>query len=128
MSLRSLGQSCVALFALSTAFPLVAGFLGAGDKPRWLGVADVAVVAVTFAAAALVATRGRAIATDRHRAQAFRVSQVVLALIPILLVAFFALGQRVDWTVLVIGVAWRGWLFVYTLPFLLATLERDGER
>jgi hypothetical protein len=116
----------VALFALSTAFPLIAGFLGAGDKPRWLGVTDVPVAAVTFAAFALVAARGRAIAGERHRARAYRVTQVILASIPILLVAFFALGARVDWTVLVIGLAWRGWLLVYTLPYLLAVL--DGER
>jgi hypothetical protein len=123
---RTLGRISVALFALSTAFPLIAGILGPGDKPRWLGVADVPVAAVTFAAFALVAARGRAIAGERHRARAYRVTQVILASIPILLVAFFALGARVDWTVLVIGLAWRGWLLVYTLPYLLAVL--DGER
>jgi hypothetical protein len=125
MSHRLLGQACLALFTISTAFPVAAGLLGVGDKPRWLGLADVVVAAVTFATAALVASRGRAIAEDRHRVRAFRVTQGILSSIPILLVAFFALGERVDWTVLVIGLAWRGWLLVYTMPFLLATLERD---
>ena len=79
-----------------------------------------------FATAALVATRARSLATDRHRARAFRVSQGLFAVIPVLLVAFFLLGDRVDWTVLVIGLAWRAWLVLYTLPFLLAALETDG--
>ena len=124
-SLRTLGRSSVALFAFSTTFPVVAGFIGPGDKPRWLGVADVAVAAVTFGVAALVASRARSLATDAHRARAYRVSQGVLAAIPVLLVAFFALGERIDWTVVVIGLAWRAWLFLYTLPFLLAALGPD---
>ena len=128
MNARVLGRCCVTLFVLSTAFPVVAGLLDAGSKPRWLGVADVAVAAVTFATAELVATRARSLATERHRARAFRVSQGLFAVIPILLVAFFLLGDRVDWTVLVIGLAWRAWLFLYTLPYLLATLEDAPER
>jgi hypothetical protein len=124
-SFRTLSRSCVALFALSTAFPVVAGFLDRRDKPRWLGVADVAIAAVTFGVAALVASRARSLATEGHRARAFRVSQGLLAAIPLLLVAFFTLGERIDWTVLVIGLAWRAWLFLYTLPFLLAALETD---
>jgi hypothetical protein len=128
MNARALGRSGVALFVVSTAFPVVAGFLDARSRPRWLGVADVAIAAVTFAAAALVTMRAGALTTDRHRARAFRASQGVLAVIPVLLVAFFVLGDRIDWTVLVIGLAWRAWLFLYTLPFLLAALEDAGER
>ena len=125
MSLRSLGRICIGLFVLSTAFPVVAGLMGQSDRPRWLGITDVLVAAVTFASAALVASRARAIAEDRHRAHAFRFTQGILASIPILLAAFLVLHERVDWTVLVIGLAWRGWLIIYTLPFLLAALERD---
>jgi hypothetical protein len=35
------------------------------------------------------------------------------------------LGSRVNWTVLVIGLAWRAWLLLYTLPFLAVALERS---
>ena len=125
MSLLALGRFSIALFLLSTAFPVVAGLLGPGDKPRWLGVTDVLVAAITFVVAAVVASRGRTLAAERHRAQAYRVTQALLIAIPILLAAFLTLRERIDWTVLVIGLAWRAWLFVYTLPFLLAALERD---
>jgi hypothetical protein len=33
------------------------------------------------------------------------------------------LGSRLDWTVLVVGLAWRAWLLRYTLPFLAAALD-----
>jgi hypothetical protein len=128
VNLRALGRGCGALFAVSTMFPVAAGLLGPGDKPRWLGITDVAVAAVTFAAAALVTSRGRALVADQHRARAYRVTLGILTSIPVLLVVFLTVGERVDWTVFVIGLAWRGWLFIYTLPFLLVALEHDRDQ
>lgn len=128
MSHRRLASSCIALFALSTAFPVVAGLLGPGDKPRWLGITDVAIAAITFVVAASVVSRGRTVVTDRHRLAALRVGQRILGVIPVLIAAFLVLGSRLDWTVLAVGLAWRGWLLLYTLPFLVAVLDgsRDG--
>jgi hypothetical protein len=60
---------------------------------------------------------------DRHRLSAFHVSQGVLSVIPVLLVAYFVLGNRLNCPVLVIGLAWRAWLLLYTLPFLAAVLQ-----
>lgn len=122
MSLRALARICVALFALSTMFPVVAGVLNALRPPRWLGIADVAVALVLFIAAATVATRARRAVVDSHRLVAFRISQSMIGVIPLLLVAYFIAGPRVNWTVLVVGLAWRGWLLLYTLPFLAAAL------
>ena len=128
MSLRRLAQTCIALFAVSTAFPVVAGVLNTARPPRWLGIADVVCAALLFGAAAMVATRSRSAVTDHQRLSAFRISQAVVSLIPALLAAYFILGSRVDWTVLVIGVAWRAWLLLYTLPFLLTALRRSDDR
>ena len=74
-----------------------------------------------------MAARARTHITDQHRIAAYNTSQVVFASIPLLLAVFFIVGGRVDWTVLVIGLAWRGWLLLYTLPFLIAALESDQE-
>lgn len=127
MSLRTLARVCVGLFAFSTAFPVTAGVLNRGRPSLWLGLADVAVAAMLFFAAAVLATRVRSSVTDRHRLDALRATQWVIGVIPLLLVAFFLAGPRVDWTVLVIGVAWRSWLLIYSLPFLAAGLD-DGRR
>ncbi len=55
MSLRTLGRMCLALFALSTVFPTVAGVLNAQRPARWLGIADVSVAALLVGVAAVLA-------------------------------------------------------------------------
>ena len=122
-----LARTCVSLFALSSAFPITAALLGDRRRPPWLGVADVAVAGIMFVSAVMVAARARTLVTDRHRVAAFHTSQVVFASVPLLLAAFFVVGGRVDWVVLVIGLAWRGWLLLYTLPSLIALLEVEGQ-
>ena len=111
----------VALFVLSSGFPVVAGF--GRRAPRWLGAVDVAVAALLVLAAFAVVTRMRGRVDDRHRARAFALVSGVSSLIPVLLLVFFTLGDRVDWTVLVIGLIWRGWLFIQVVPSLVASLD-----
>jgi len=118
-----LARTCVGLFALSSAFPIAAALLGESRRPVWLGTADVAMAATLFVSAVMAAARARTHVTDQHRIAAYNTSQVVFASIPLLLAVFFIVGGRVDWTVLVVGLAWRGWLLLYTLPFLIALLE-----
>jgi hypothetical protein len=127
MSLRLLARVCVVLFAVSTAFPIVAGILHLAQPPRWLGVGDVVVAAALFIAVATLTARAKNVVTDRHRIAASRLSQVVLGAIPVLIAAYFVVGPRIDWTVLTLGLAWRGWLLLYTLPFLVAASAADSH-
>lgn len=123
-----LARACVALFVVSSAFPITAALLDDERRPPWLESSDVAVAAILFASAIMVAARARTLVADRHRIAAFHTSQLVFAAVPLLLAVFFIVGERVDWAVLVIGLAWRGWLLLYTLPFLIALLEVAEER
>lgn len=118
--MRASARRCAALIALSTLFPVVAGVWNVAQPPRWLGVADVVVAAVLVVAAFILANRARSAVTDRHRVVALRLSQLALGIIPLLIALFFLLGDRIGWTVLVIGLAWRAWLLLYLLPFLVA--------
>lgn len=122
MSLRALGRICVALFALSTAFPLAAGVLHLSRPLRWMGIADVVVATLLFCSTAAVWMRGRSAVSDGHRLAALRATQSVITVIPALLATYFVAGSRIDWAVLVIGLAWRAWLLLYSLPFLAAAL------
>jgi hypothetical protein len=122
-----LARTCVALFALSSAFPIASALLGGSRRPVWLGTADVAIATCLFVSAVMVAARARTHVTDQHRIAAFNTSQIVFAAVPLLLAVFFVVGGRVDWTVLVIGLAWRGWLLLYTLPYLIELLEEGNE-
>ena len=126
MSLRTLARTCLALFALSSAFPVVAGGINQQRPLGWLGVADVVLAAALVGAVAWLTTRARRAVTDRHRVAAFRETQGLLGLIPLLLAMYFVVGARVNWTVLVIGLAWRGWLLIAVLPFLAAARASAG--
>jgi hypothetical protein len=61
-------------------------------------------------------------------APAFRICQKVVLPIPGLLLLFFAVPDRIKWNVLVIGLAWRGWLFFYSLPYLMAAGRRSPQK
>jgi hypothetical protein len=124
----ALARLCWALFALSTLFPIVASGMRTDRRPNWLGALDVAVALALAVSAMVLATRNRDMVTDADRVSAQRVSQRVLTAIPVLLAIFFIVGDRLDWTVLVIGLAWRGWLLVFTLPFLESSRTRAKDR
>ena len=119
---RSLGGACIALFTLSSAFPIIGSVIRTDQAPRWLGVADVAVAAALVCVAIVLASQTRRALTDRNRLTAFYATQAVIFAIPALLALFFLAGGRINWDVLVVGVAWRGWLLLYTLPHIAAAL------
>ena len=84
---------------------------------------DVALAVMLFGVTAVVVSRMRRSVGDRHRLNALRITQIALGAVPVLLAAYFVVGNRINWTVLVIGLAWRLWLFLYSLPSLVAALQ-----
>jgi hypothetical protein len=45
------------------------------------------------------------------------------------LLALFLIGRpHIKWDVLVVGLVWRGWLFVQVLPALVAALRLPSNR
>jgi hypothetical protein len=125
-----LSRAVALLFVGSTMFPIVAGLLHMPQPPRWLGVADVIVAAVLAVAVIVASARYSSAVTDEEPVAAHRVSARVLAVVPVLLAVFLMTGNRLDWTVLVVGLAWRGWLLLSVLPVLLVMqrLEWDTTR
>jgi hypothetical protein len=121
---RALGRLCEGLFAVSTAFPVVACLLDAASRSRLLGAADITVAVVLLAATFVLVARMNGRVTGDDQRTAFAASQVVLTLVPFLLALYFVVGSRIDWTVLVIGLSWRAWLLISALPSLAAA-RRD---
>jgi hypothetical protein len=107
----------IGLFAVSTAFPVAAG-LWHGSAPRWLGLVDVSVAAALVIAVLVLAARTPGQPSDRALAGGFRLSRAAAGVIPLLLALFFVVVDRINWPVLVIGLAWRGFLFVCVAPYL----------
>ena len=90
-------------------------------------MADVGIAAALFDSTALVVARQRHKVADHDRLAALRISGTVVGMVPVLIAAYFMVGSRVNWTVLVIGLAWRGWLLLYSLPYLVAALQVRPE-
>jgi hypothetical protein len=122
--IRSTARASVILFGVSTAFPVAAALTNTKAPSRALGVLDVMVAALLVAVAITVAGKHRGTVSDADRLDAFRVSQTLFMSIPALLLVFLLVGNRIDWQVLVVGVAWRGWLLMYTLPYMISALRR----
>jgi hypothetical protein len=125
---RRLGLACALAFAVSTAFPVVASLMNVTEMPRVLGIADVVMAAVLVATALAMQGRATALVRDVDRRTAYVVIRAgsVAALV---LLALFLIGRpHIKWDVLVVGLVWRGWLFVQVLPALVAALRSPSNR
>jgi len=122
-SARAFAWAVVAVFLVSLCFPLVAATLAGPEPPRMLGIADVAVAAIFAAGAIMLVARPRVPVSDADRLHAHVWTERLLGIVPLLLAVFLLAGSHVNWTVLVIGLAWRLWLFLSCLPYLLAAMR-----
>ena len=62
---------------------------------------------------------------------AYRTYRVLIHVIIGLLVVFFLLGNRIAWHIALVGLAWRAWLLLYTLPAWYTALRdqpANGDR
>lgn len=59
----------------------------------------------------------------RSAAATYRAYRVMMHLILGLLAAFFLLGDRIAWNIGLVGLAWRAWLLMFTLPVWHAALR-----
>jgi hypothetical protein len=110
----------LALFLISTAFPVTASLVPASRLPAWIGALDVGLALVLV----LWGFAMDRLAQERVNSVIVRASYAVyraLAALPLLLLGiFFLFGGQVQWNVLLPGLAWRAWLLLYLLPAGLA--------
>ncbi|GIV98813.1 hypothetical protein [Roseiflexus sp.] len=115
------------LFAVSALFPTAVCLQPSDSLPQWIGVADVVVAATLVGVTFVLVARSSGLVLDAHRLAALRITHRVLTLIPVMLAAYFVLGERLNWEVLTIGLGWRCWLLIYCLPNLLAALDQPNS-
>jgi hypothetical protein len=123
-ALRRLRMASAALFAVSTAFPIVASLMPIEEAPRWLGVADVVIAFALVATGIYLVSRHQEPAGGRIAETAVAVLRAAASVFLVLLVLFFLVGDDVKWQVLLPGLAWRAWLFALALPAWLALSAR----
>ena len=117
---RRLALAGATLFGISTAFPIVASVSMRDDPPLWVGVLDVVLAFAVVLTGALIVARSRRTMERAVLEASCRVYRAGANTLLVLLVAFFVAGHRIDWNVLLPGLAWRGWLFAYVLPAAIA--------
>jgi hypothetical protein len=125
-SLATLGRSFVVLFAVSTAFPIVAAVLPGDVAPPLMGALDVGLAALTVIVAVTLESRSRETVTEGDRAAAWRVTRLGTTSLLALLVVFFVAPSTFRWDILLVGLAWRAWLLIWVLPAVVAALRRSG--
>jgi hypothetical protein len=127
-SVRSLAIATAVVFCVSTIFPVVASLVrDAGSLPRIVGVMD-GVIAFTLVGMAMILwSRTRGKVTKDAEAAAYSGYRVLLHVIIVLLVLFFLVGDRIAWTIGLVGISWRSWLLLYTLPAWFAALRAAEE-
>jgi len=112
---RSLARLFAALFAVSTAMPVIGGFIDA-DRHPWLGPTDVALAALWFGTAMMLVRRFGARIGPEDRQFGYRISRMAATAALLLLPAFLIFHDAIHWDVLVVGLAWRAWLLVTAAP------------
>jgi len=122
---RRTASLAAVVFGVSTLFPVAASIWPAGALPTWVGILDVVLAfAVVGLAIRVVALGGKHVGE-----RAIRASNRIyrgLASLPLgLLVLFFLVDDRIDWNVLLPGLAWRAWLILYTLPEAVAAYQGE---
>jgi hypothetical protein len=116
------------IFALSTAFPILASLFTRGRPAVWIGILDVSIALVLIVIAGALVARTRAALDPAVFEESGRLYRAGANVLLVLLMLFFAAGDRIDWQVLLVGLAWRAWLLAYALPAWLAARRHEDVR
>jgi hypothetical protein len=118
---RPLAIVAAVVFFISSAFPVVAGFVKDRDTwPKWWGVLDIS-IAFTLAILAIAILTFASGKVDKQAEDAsYRAYRILIHGIFAVLVVFVLFGDRIAWSNCLTGFAWRFWLLLYGLPAWVA--------
>jgi VIT1/CCC1 family predicted Fe2+/Mn2+ transporter len=120
---RPLAITTAIVFCISSAFPVVAGFVTNKEAwPSWWGVLDIAIAFVLVMLAWAVIGFAQGKVNKPAEDASYRAYRVLIHGILALLVVFFLFGDRIVWSNCLTGFAWRTWLLCYGLPAWLTVL------
>lgn len=112
-------------YILSMVFLLTASLLGSDALPRWIGFLDVRLVVTLLTTLALLWFRTGSTPNLYSRAWSYRVAIYV----PTVLLLLMWLGSdRLIWSILLPGLAWRMWFLLYSLPIAVSVWSRSTVR
>ena len=105
---------------------MVAGLSRRTDAfPRLWGILDVAIAFVLVALALVITALFDREVNEEIKQVAYRFYRVFINAILVILVVFFLAGDRIVWTIVLPGLAWRAWLLFYGFPPWLAAFRSN---
>lgn len=110
------------LFGGSIAFPIIASLISVENLPNWIGILDMGIAFTLILLMLTLSVLMQNLVDDQIKLQCYRIYSWLANLIIVLLVIFFLFGDAIRWNILLPGLAWRAWLFTYSLPALLVML------
>ena len=117
----------IVLVTISLFFPIY-GFIvnKQGKVLPFAGSLDVITAIMSFIAFALLSL---AVEHQQNPAAHIKTAKLIqyLSSVPLLLLVLFFIGVRVKWDILLIGLAWRYWLLITALPFIIAALYKGSN-
>jgi hypothetical protein len=119
---QQLSVATVVCLFLSTLVPIWAS-LTPGEPHPAAAVIDGVLVVLLVGLLCVLYVRNRTAVTRDDRANSFDICRWI-ASVPLLLFVIYALGVKLKWDVLLIGLGWRTWYLVTVLPFLVTIRDR----
>ena len=126
---RPLAVFTAVVFVVSSMFPVGAGLAKDPEAfPNWWGRLDVGIAFFLAALAMVIMGIAGSKFSKQVEETTYRAYRVLLHGLWVMLVVFFLWGDRIAWKYCLIGLAWRAWLLVYSLPAWFKVLEGSPER
>lgn len=114
---RPLAVFTAVMFVVSSVFPAGAGLGKNPDTfPKWWGQLDVGIAFLLAVLALLVMALAGSKFSKPVEDATYRAYRVMIHGLWMMLVVFFLWGDRIAWKYCLVGLAWRAWLLLYSLP------------
>ena len=125
---RPLAMCTAVVFVVSSMFPVGAGLAKDPEAfPRWWGRLDVVIAFFLATLAMVIMGIAGGKFSEQVEETTYRAYRVLLHGLWVMLVVFFLWGDRIAWRYCLIGLAWRAWLLVYSLPAWITLFRRTPE-
>jgi hypothetical protein len=113
------------LFTISALFPIIASEINTGNKIMGIaGSFDITIALLCFVLFVALHNINVKHVDDKVISGSKKIVEYI-AIIPLILIALYLSGLKINWTILLIGPGWRFWLLIMAIPYIIAAFQRN---